>query len=283
MAFPQAWEETCLVSISRFSATTGDVQTVEANLMTDTVDLPEGDHPWESIPNLGGGRIGKQSPQEDGEFTLEFYPTRLEKTATISAIDGDATTITVDTVGDVHGFVTGDLVNIDGTTNYNGTFTVATAPDADTFTIASTAHNVAAESAGQTTHCNEGLFQHFAGGTWDEDEALATDTSWGAGIDRTRDIFRVAVMMTDDVNVTSANDLTSATDSTAIRFVAMGCRMVSHKASFTDGILKVTATFKYPAMNQAGDTKMMRWESTNDGDTNPLPVLVIYDNADSWS
>lgn len=283
ISFPQAWEEVAFVSISKFNATKGSVQTWEANVMTDSIDLPEGDCPWESIPNLAGGRIGKQSPQEDGEITLEFYPTRLEKTATISTIDGDATTITVDTVGDVHGFLAGDLVTIDGTTNYNGTFTVAAVTDADTFTIASTSHNVASESAGQATHSNEGLFQSFNGGTWDKDEALTTDTSWGVGIDRTRDRFRVAIMWTDDINVTSATNLTSATDSTAMRFVAMGCRMISHKASFTDKALKVTATFKYPAMNKDGDTKMSRWESTNDGDTTALPVLVVYDNESSWT
>uniref|UniRef100_A0A6H1ZV52 Uncharacterized protein n=1 Tax=viral metagenome TaxID=1070528 RepID=A0A6H1ZV52_9ZZZZ len=283
MAFPQAWEEVALVSISKFSSTTGTCQTIEANVMTDTVDLPEPDYPGESIPNLAGGRIWKQSPQEDGEFTLEFYPRMLEKSFIITAIDGDATTITVNTGAVVNGFAAGDLVNIDGTTNYNGTYTIATISDAYIFTIASTAHNAAAESTGQASHCNTGLFQHFAGGTHDTTEPLTTDTTWGAGIDRTRDRFRVAIMWTDDVNVTSANNVTSATDSTAMRFVALSCRMISHKASFTDKILKVTATFKYPAMNKAGDVKMFRWESTNDGDTSPLLVLPPYDDDDSYT
>ena len=278
--FPQAWEEVAFVTISRFSATP---QTIECNAHVETADLPEGDYPGESIPNLAGGRIWKQSPQEDGEFTLEFYPNKLEKTLTITAIDGDATTITVTTGTDAHGLAAGNIVTIDGTTNYNGTFTVAGITDADTFTISSTSHNYAAEAAGQVSHANTGLFQHFVGGTHNYAEPLATDTSWGVGVDRTRDRFRVAIKWTDDTNTTSANSATSATDSVAIRFVAMGCRMISHKASFTDGILKVTATFKYPAMNKIGDTKMYRWESTNDGDTSPLPVLVPYDDEDDWT
>ena len=280
---PQAWEEVAFVTISKFNATKGSVQTIECNAMIETSDLPQGDYPGESIPNLAGGRIWKQSPKEDGEFTIEFYPRMLEKASVITAIDGDATTITVDTVGDPHGLVVGDRLTIDGTSNYNGTFTVATVTDADTFTIASTSHNQSAESTGTVSQSNTGLFQHFNGGTHKNTEPLATDTSWGAGIDRTRDRFRVAIMWTDDVNVTSAADVTSATDSVAIRFVAMSCRMISHKAEFTDGILKVTGTFKYPAMNQAGDVEMDRWESTNDGDTSPLPVLPVYDNEDSWS
>ena len=68
-------------------------------------------------------------------------------TIAIGGIDGDATTITVDTSA-VHNLSAGDTVTIAGTTNYNGTFTVATISDADTFTIASTEHNVAAEATG---------------------------------------------------------------------------------------------------------------------------------------
>jgi len=278
--FPQAWEEVALISISRYSATAP--QTIECNGLVETADLPEGDYPGESIPNLAGGRIWKQSPQEDGEFTIEFYPRKLEKTLTITAIDGDATTITVTTGTDAHGLVVGDLVTINDTTNYNGTFTVASVVGFD-FTITSSNHNQAAETSGTVSHANTGLFQHFTGGTHTYAEPLSTDTSWGVGIDRTRDRFRVAIMWTDDTNVTSACDATSATDSVALRFVAMSCRMISHKTSFTDGILKVTGTFKYPALNQAGDTKMFRWESTNDGDTTPLPVLVQYDDEDAWT
>ena len=34
--------------------------------MTETIDISEPDYPGESIPNIAGGRIWKQSPQEDG-------------------------------------------------------------------------------------------------------------------------------------------------------------------------------------------------------------------------
>ena len=68
-------------------------------------------------------------------------------TVAISGIDGDATTITVDT-GAAHNLSVADTVTIAGTVNYNGTFTVATITDADTFTIASTDHNEGAEAAG---------------------------------------------------------------------------------------------------------------------------------------
>lgn len=68
-------------------------------------------------------------------------------TVAIGAIDGTATTITVDTSAD-HNLSAGDTVTIAGTTNYNGTFVVATITDADTFTIASIVHDEAPEATG---------------------------------------------------------------------------------------------------------------------------------------
>ena len=212
--FPSAWEEVAFVTISKFVAA-GD-KTIECAAMTETIDISEPDYPGESIPNIAGGRIWKQSPQEDGEITLEFYPQYVE--------------------------------------DVNATFT-----------------------------SNVGMFAFFNGGVSNTAEPRGTDTTWAAGVDRTRDRFRVAIMWTNDTAATSAESATSAADSVALRFAAMGCRMISHKASFTDGILKVTATFKFPAMNQAGDTKMCRWESTNDGDTTPMTALVDYDDEDSWT
>ena len=123
-----------------------------------------------------------------------------------------------------------------------------------------------------------GLFQHFTGGTWDTSEPLATDVAF-TSTDRERDQFRIVILWTNDAAATAANVSTSAsTDS--LRFAAMGCRLVSHKASFTDGILKITATFKYPAYSKDGTVKMDRWDS---GDDTALVVLSAYDDADSWT
>ena len=170
--------------------------------ITETIDIGEPDYPGESVPNLAGGRIWKQMPQEDGEITLELYPLNLDSTAVV------------------------------------------------------------------------GLFQQFNGGTADTAQPLANDTSWGVGISRARDRFLVAIMWTDDAAQTSAVAATTTNDAAALRFYAKECRITSHKSSFTDGVLKTTATFKFPAMNKAGDTKTHAWESTNDGDTTPLPALT---------
>lgn len=120
---------------------------------------------------------------------------------------------------------------------------------------------------------NTGLFQEWVGGTADSSEPLASDVAWVTG-DRLRDRFLVAILWTTDESATSAIAATTATDKTAIRFYAKECRITAHKSAFTDGILKATVTFKFPAFNKAGTTKSSAWESTDDTDTSPLPALT---------
>lgn len=196
--FPDAWEEVALVTIQIKAGTARQFAAI-----TETIDISEPDYPGESIMTVGGGRIWKQSAQEDGEVTLEIYPDELD-----------------------------------------------TAAD------------------------NHGLFQQFNGGTWDTSEPLANDTAWPASVDRVRDRFIVAIMWTTDAAQTSAMATTSAADKTALRFYAKECRMTSHKAAFTDGILKITCTFKFPAFDKAGTTKSYAWNSTDDTDTSPIGAIT---------
>ena len=200
--FPQAWEEVAKIAIIKLG---GTVYGYEA--ITETVDISEPDYPGEGTPTTAGGRVCKQSPQEDGEITLESYPTNLDTTG------------------------------------------------------------------------SAGFFQEFAGGTVDTSQPLETDTSWVAGVDRTRDRFMVVIMWTDDTTLnTPALVLDHSglvgTSVIGLRFYAKECRIISHKSAFTDGILKSTVTFKFPAMNQSGTTKTHGWGSTNDIGTNPLVALT---------
>ena len=202
MSFPDAWEETALVAITKLAGSD-----IEFAAITETIDISEPDYPIESIANLAGGRIVKQSPMEDGEITLEIYPVELDSTSGI------------------------------------------------------------------------GLFQQYIGGTYDTSEPLATDSSWPASVDRTRDSFRVTVLWTNSPAVVAANAATAAaTDS--LRFSCMGARLTSHKTSFTDGIVKTTVTFKFPAFNKAGTVMMFRWESA---DQTALDAIATYDDQDSWT
>ena len=198
MAFPDAWEETAIVTIQKLDGTAYQYAAI-----TETIDISEPDYPVESMNNLAGGRIVKQSSMEDGEITLEIYPVELP-------------------------------------TNAN----------------------------------NTGLFQQYVGGTADNSEPCSTDTTWVASVDRSRDKYLVAILWTTDQSATSAVAATTATDKTGLRFYAKECRITSHKTSFTDGIVKTTVTFKFPAMSKAGTTMNFAWESTDDTDTSPLPALT---------
>lgn len=68
VAAPDLWDETALVSIK-------DGTTVmEVIAITETVDIDMGDKDGESIPNLGGGRLWKKTPEADTSITFEGYP-----------------------------------------------------------------------------------------------------------------------------------------------------------------------------------------------------------------
>ena len=195
IVFPNIWDELALVSISPVSGSD-----IEFAAITETIEINEGDYPWESIPTLAGGRIGKQSPQEDGEITLEIYPIELDAASGV------------------------------------------------------------------------GLFQQWSGGDQDASEPLATDLTWAAGINRNRTRFRVAVLWTNDTAAATGFGATAASTD-ALRFFATDCRIISHKTSFTDGVVKTTVTFKYPAMNKAGTAKIGAWQS---GDNTALVTLGSY-------
>lgn len=202
--FPDGWEEVAIVTIQIKGGTAYQYAAI-----TETIDIAQGDYPGESVNNLAGGRIWKQSSEEDGEITVEIYPISADLNAS-----------------------------------------------------------------------NTGLFQEYAQGTDESSQPLATDTAWIASVfdsgQRQRDRYIVAIMWTDDAAQTSAMSATTTADATALRFYAKECRITSHKAEFTDGILKTTVTFKYPAMNKAGAVKSWAWESTNDGDGATALPAVTY-------
>ena len=185
MAFPDGWEETALISISRIAGSD-----VEFAAITETIDIDEGEAPGESIATISGGRIWKDGARQDGTITLEIYPIELSEATGV------------------------------------------------------------------------GLFQQFTGGTIDSSEPLETDTDWPDGVSRVKDKFRVAILWTNDPAATEGRGSTAASTD-ALRFYATDCRLITHTASFTDGILKITATFKFPAFSKNGNTAIGVWQSGN--------------------
>ena len=114
-----------------------------------------------------------------------------------------------------------------------------------------------------------GISQMFHGGTWDTTEPLEVNAS------RNRDLFRIALLWTDDPDATSATGTTSET-ANAYRIVFAHAYMTSMKPSFTDGILKFTFSFKVPAFNKHGVAQIH--EESSDGSAS-LPALSAYNST----
>lgn len=81
-----------------------------------------------------------------GKNAVTAGPVTIGVLLTLSSISSDGTTITVVTSTD-HNLSTSDSVVVSNTTNYNGTYTVASITNSTTFTITN-ALNVATETSG---------------------------------------------------------------------------------------------------------------------------------------
>lgn len=158
---------------------------VEALL--DSVDVDMGDKESEYKPNLAGGRIKIQKPQEDTIITFEGW------------FQG---------IGD----------------------TDSTTPD--------------------------GLVSLYAGTTADTTNAIQLS------VDRTRRLFNVFLLWTDDTAATSAQD-SIASGANMIRLRASNSELVSMKPKYSDGELKWTFKFRVPAFSPSGSTKNIYWESVD--------------------
>lgn len=122
---------------------------------------PVGDNSGVWSPYATGGATGGGRDQvffENDQVVTEDYTITTGKNAvsagvvsigvllTISNISSDGSAITVVTSSD-HNLVASNSVNITNTTNYNGSYAVASVTNSTTFTITS-ALNVAAETSG---------------------------------------------------------------------------------------------------------------------------------------
>ena len=120
------------------------------------------------------------------------------------------------------------------------------------------------DSAGGT-----GVSQMFQGGTtWDTSEPLAHTSTL------VRDLFRIAILWTDDTSATSGAGATAATTN-AYRIIFAHAYMTEMKPKFTDGILKFTFSFKCPAFNKYG-VSLIKEDS---GDATALTTLNTYNST----
>jgi hypothetical protein len=109
-------------------------------------------------------------------------------------------------------------------------------------------------------------FFHTASGSWDTSQPLSVSNS------TKRENYRIALLWTNDTTNTSAAGAV-ASGSSAYRYVLKNAYLTSIKTSFTDKILKVTATFKAPPFKKDGTANIT--EESTDG-TAAMTALSAY-------
>ncbi len=173
---------------------------------------------------------------------LEFIATgkKIRIRKALTNITGNGTTITVTTATN-HNYVTGNQVEIQGTTNWNGLATIASTPNGTTFTITS-AYDPADETAGwvQLDAVNGALNSLFVG-----------QTIQIAGSSSNNGVFTVASMTNDGgeivVNETVVNENTGAACSITDKIGAHSAETVAiYVKSFPQGLLPLTLCGVFP-------------------------------------
>jgi len=86
-----------------------------------------------------------------------------------------------------------------------------------------------------------------------------------------RSDFRIAVLFTDDSNVSSATDSVTS-GSAAYRWIATGAKLTEYEQNFDDQVLQVEVTFVIPPFDDNGDSQLKEQEllSTSGTDLSSL-------------
>ena len=280
-----AWSETALITVSKFNPSTAAStdKTVNENFMalTETIDVDLGDKDIEQVVTLGGGRLLKKTPQDLTTITVELYPLTIGGENSAAALSSPTTatgmfqwfssalnTIVSSTATSGASTTLTDTAQTWTTNQYSG-FRVRLTGGTGSGQYRSIASNTATAltiSPSWTTNPDATSTYVIEGP--DQSEPLANIIS------RNRDIYRVAIMWTDDTAATNALQ-TNASSTNAMRFDFAHAFLVSAKPSFTDGVLKVTAIFKLLPFNRNGIGNI-KFESGNNGQ---VPALNEYNGT----
>lgn len=101
-----------------------------------------------------------------------------------------------------------------------------------------------------------------------------TSQPMSISVDRTRDNFRLSIMVTDNASQTSAADVTTSGDK-AMRKTYSNGHFTTIESDFSDKVMKFSITFKCPPFNSAGAANVI-YESTDGTSTKVLPALSSY-------
>jgi len=188
------------------------------------------------------------------------YPDVWQETALvgITPIDGSADQYA--TITETIDIDMGDK-DIEGITTIKGGRLTKFTPQADTSV---TIELYPVDIGGQASGSGVAQLFHTTDANWDVSQPVSVNASLN------REKYQVAVLLTEDSDVATAE---AAATGNAYRFVFKNAYLTSYKPSYTDKVLKVTATFKVPAFNKAGTANITE-ESSDSGTT--LVALSSY-------
>ena len=98
---------------------------------------------------------------------------------------------------------------------------------------------------------------------------------------RTRNKYRVLVMWTNDSTATTAHSAT-AENASAYRIGMADGYFASVKVSFTDQIVKITATFKCAAYDKSGNSNVMEESCAGADASDVLPAITSYTSSNKF-
>jgi len=98
---------------------------------------------------------------------------------------------------------------------------------------------------------------------------------------RTRTKYRVLILWTNDTTVTGAQQTTAANKS-ALRIGMAGGYFTKVDYDFTDGILKVTATYKCAAFDKDGSSQKMIESCAGATGADLLPAIAAYTTTNAF-
>jgi hypothetical protein len=101
-----------------------------------------------------------------------------------------------------------------------------------------------------------------------------TSQPMSISVDRTRDNFRLSIMVTDNASQTSATAVTVTGDK-AMRKTYKNGHFTNVESDFGDKVMKFSITFKCPPFDSSGSANVT-YESTDGTDAKVLPAISTY-------
>lgn len=98
---------------------------------------------------------------------------------------------------------------------------------------------------------------------------------------RIRNKYRVVIMWTNDPTVLTATSATTQYYG-AYRFGGADGYFTSVKKSFTDGVLKFTATYKFAPFDKAGNSCILEESAAGTSGSDILPAIAAYTTANKF-